>query len=411
MRAIGAHLLRASRAAILVIAVGAAGWWLLGRTGLDGDWIEIDRRDLALTVDVTGTLKAVETTQLGPPGIPDVWEYKISFLAPEGAEVKEGQPVLGFDTSDLDRTLMEVGAIRDAAAKKIEQKRSDSTLRQRQDELRLVEAEAKLRKAAMKAETPDDLVASADLRRVRLDLEQATLEVEHLKEQLTMSRAATEAAIAGLEDEYRHAQTEVGRITEAIGSMTASAPRDGTIIYIAGWREEKKKVGDSCWLSEKVLEIPDLKVMMAEGEVDEAEAGGLAAGQEVLMKLDAHADVEFAGRLKTIAKTVQKQRGPAPLKVVRVEIELRRTDPERMRPGMRFRGTIRTHVVGGALVIPEEAVFSTPDGPIAYRRSLFGFRIATLSLGRRNAEHVELLGGLREKDQVSRLDLRKSGDR
>ncbi len=410
MSPLGATLLRASRPVILLMAVAVSGWWLLRGKSVGGDWVEIERRDLALTVDVTGTLKAVETTQLGPPGIPDVWEYKISFLAPEGAEVRKGQPVLGFDTSDLERTLMEVGAARDAAAKKIDQKRSDSTLRQRQDELRLVEAEAKLRKASMKAETPDDLVAQADLRRVRLDLEQAKLEVEHLTEQLTMSRAATEAAIAALADEFRHAQTEVDRITEAIGTMTVRAPRDGTMIYIAGWREEKKKVGDSCWLSEKVLEIPDLKLMMAEGEVDEAEAGGLAAGQEVLMKLDAHADVEFAGRLKTIAKTVQKQRGPAPLKVVRVAIDLRRTDPERMRPGMRFRGTIRTNVVGGALVIPGEAVFSTTDGPVAYRRSLFGFRIAPLTLGRRNAEHVELLGGLREKDQVSRLDLRKSAE-
>ncbi len=45
---------------------------------------------------------------------------------------------------------------------------------------------------------------------------------------------------------------------EKIRKMTVRAPRDGTVVYLTSWRDEKKKVGDTCSRCERVLEIPDL---------------------------------------------------------------------------------------------------------------------------------------------------------
>ena len=99
----------------LLLLVGA--WWLTGAaTGEEnGDWIEVTRDDLVLGVEVTGKLHAVETTQLGPPQVKRLWEFKISYMAPEGQEVEEGTPVLGFDTTELVRRLERQQAERDGA--------------------------------------------------------------------------------------------------------------------------------------------------------------------------------------------------------------------------------------------------------------------------------------------------------
>src|SRR5512142_1164024 len=95
----------------LVIAVVffGAGLSLRNKLAADrqGDWVHPSRGDLVSGVDVTGTLAAVESDSFGPPQLPDVWDFKIAMMAPEGSDVKKGTPVLAFDTSELQRRLDE----------------------------------------------------------------------------------------------------------------------------------------------------------------------------------------------------------------------------------------------------------------------------------------------------------------
>ncbi len=50
------------------------------------------------TVSVTGELRSSNSYFFGPPAIPDIWNYTIAYLAPDGMPVEEGRPVLRFDT-------------------------------------------------------------------------------------------------------------------------------------------------------------------------------------------------------------------------------------------------------------------------------------------------------------------------
>lgn len=392
-------------------AIATAAFVMLrrGKGADEADWVAARRDDLLLGVEVTGVLKAVDSSLLGPPQISEIWSYKISQLAPEGTDVKKGTPVIGFDTSELERKLEQKIAESESASKQMEKKQVDAELKRREDDLRLAEAQARERKAAMKVDRPADLASASDLKQARLDLSLARDEIGYLDERETAAKASDAAELEALRNQRDRAAQRVREIREAITSMSVTAPRDGTVIYSTDWREEKKKVGDNCWRGEKVLEIPDLRRMTANGEVDEADAGRIAEGQKVTLRLDAHPDVEFTGRISTISKTVQAQSYRNPLKVVRLDITLDRTDTVRMRPGMRFRGTVETGRVARAVVIPLEAVFPTAAGPVAYRRTLLGFEAVPLRLGKRNDRDVEVLEGLREGDLVARRDLEKRG--
>jgi HlyD family secretion protein len=170
---------------------------------------------------------------------------------------------------------------------------------------------------------------------------------------------------------------------------------------VTNWRGDKKKVGDNCWRMERVLEIPDLSRMMARGEVDEADAGKVAVGQRVIFNLDAHPDEEFAGTIREASRTVAQQQGTKdPIKVLKVNIVLDRTDPAKMRPGMRFHGTVELGRAKSALLIPRNAVFVTDRGPVAYRRGTFNVTAIPLKLGRENEKSVEVLSGLSASDRV-----------
>jgi multidrug efflux pump subunit AcrA (membrane-fusion protein) len=390
------------RWSLVLVVLVAGAWWLAGAGdgGAPREWAAVERGDLVLGIEVTGTLQAVETSQLGPPQLADYWEFKISHMAPEGEEVPAGTPVVAFDTSDLQQKLERQLAEAEEARKQIEKTEKNLTMTRRQDDLRLSEAEARLRKARLKVDLPGELSQANELALARLDLELAETEVRYLEARLDASRRSAEAQLAALRSQEERAEQRVAEIREAMELMTRKAPRDATVIYVTNWRDEKKKVGDSCWKGENVVELPNLNAMKAEGRVDEADAGRLAEGQPVSLRLDAHPDVKFNGRIASIWRTVQRESWRNPLKVVRLEIGLDETDRQRMRPGMRFRGKVETERIEDALLLPVESVFPTDGGAVAYRKTLLGHERVPLELGRRDEGRVEVLDGLSEGDRV-----------
>ncbi len=371
-------------------------------------WAQVERQDLLLGVEVSGTLAAVESVELGPPQLSNVWNFKIAFMAPEGSDVHQGQPVLGFDTSEQENTLLEMMSQRDSAQKELEKKQADLEMARGEDELRLAEAKAKARRAGLEVDVPPDLVAAKELAGSRADLALARRETAYLESRLALQGKEAGAEVAALRNKRDRAAERVREAEEAIRQMTVLAPRDGTVIYLSDPRreQEKKKIGDSIWRGEKVLEIPDLRRMRAEGEIDEADAGRVAVGQRVTLRLDAHPDVLYTGRVRTIHGAVEKRSQGDPVKVVDLDLSLDRTDPQRMRPGMRFLGTIELDRVPRALVVPAEAVFNRPEGPVVYRRTRWGTEEVHPRLGRRNDRWVEILGGLSERDSIALRDPR-----
>jgi HlyD family secretion protein len=398
-----------SRKAVVVgavlLALVAIGWAFSRETVPKSVWAKAERGDLVLTVEVNGVLAAVNSTPVGPPQVPDVFDFKIAMMAPEGKDVKAGTLVLGFDTSELERTLLEKRAESESAAKRIEKKEKDAEMARKNDELRLAEATSRRRKVALELEVPEELVKDQQLREWRLNLEDATREIEFLNTKLAASRHADDVMLAALRGQKAAADSRVTEIEASIEAMSVKAGRAGTVVYATSWRDEKKKVGDSAWRGERILEIPDLSAMKGEGEVDESDAGKIRAGQKVRFRLEAHPDVEFVGKIASIWSTVSRQSWRSQVKVVKLVVEFDETDPRKMRPGMRFRGVIETGRIENALLVPADAVFPTDAGPVAFRESAVGYSRRLLTLGARNESSVEVTSGLDADDRVARRDL------
>lgn len=395
----------------LAFAAGAVvillGVWAFRRAGAPeaAEWVEVERGDLPLTVEVTGTLQATDSAFLNPPQIPQVWEFKISFLAPEGQEVAAGEPVLRFDTSELERQLLDRRGEAQEAAKELE-KRATDLAKQRDDlELRLAEAEVHQRRFEAQASVPAELVAAAELEKRALDLELARREVAYLTERLDFERQRGEAELASQAERRDRAAARVRELEEQIERLTVRSPRAGTVVYVSRRGEEKPKVGDSVWQGQSLLEIPDLASMTAVGEVDEADAGRIAPGQAARLTLDALPGVQLRGEVAAVGNAVQRQRRGNPLKMVEVEMELVQTDTRRMRPGMRFRGEIEIERLEGVLTLPLAAVEMTAGGPrVTVRRGPgmggWGDKVVEPRLGRQGDGRVEVLEGLAEGERV-----------
>ena len=385
-------------ALILVIMGLAAGSRALQED--DGRWLPVERRDLVIGIPLEGELSATRSASIGPPPIQSVWNFKISYLAPEGKMVRQGQPVVRFDTSDLQQRLQKKVSERDSAAKELEKLVTDLEIERRSLELQLSEAEAELRKATFSADVPADVVAANELRTAAIDERMAQLRIGHLKRNLDFMDTKETSQIGSLEQRRRRADAEVAELEAAIDAMTVKAPREGTVILDTDRRRQKIKVGDQVWRARKVLEIPDLSSMQVEAQIAEADAGRLKVGQAVTFRLDAHPDREYGGRVESIRRAVQQKSRSNPEKIVRAVVSIDLTDTERMRPGMRLRGTVEIDRLSDAVVVPQEAVFADSSGAWVWSHGLFGRQKVEPRLGPRNDRYFQVLEGLEPGDSV-----------
>jgi len=367
-------------------------------------FVDVLRDDLVVGVDVEGELAAVDSTDLLPPPLPGVWNFKIANLAAEGIDIKQGDPVIAFDASEQIRDLENMKNESDAADKKLRKKRDDAALARRDDELKIAESEANLRKATLKTDSPVDLVASIDLKLIQLDEQAAKLALDAARNHAEASTRADAAELQRLADKAAFARRRVELLQSSVARMRVAAPRAGTIVYPVNWRGEKHKVGDGVWRMENVLQIVGLGKMVGNGQVDEVDVARVEAGQHVTLRLDALPDVQLHGVVESLARSVEAKSNTDPSKVARLKIKIEPTGVP-LRPGMRFRGQIESLRIAKAVQIPADAVFVTASGPIAYREASGGVERVQLELGRRNATAIEVKSGLRPGDRVSRIDV------
>lgn len=369
------------------------------------DWIPVVKGDLVLEVEVGGTLKATRSAPLTSPGSSEDRDFKIARMLPEGSSVKKGQEVLWFDATEMERDLLERQSTLEEAAREIERKTQDIELDHKQGELRVVEAEAKARKARLKAELPPQYTSAIEVKLAKIDLDSAEAELRMAKQRLTHSEKLNHAELAYLRDRHVRAKTKLERTEGAIARMVVPAPIDGVLVYRTSWRGEKKKVGDSCWMGEACLEVTDASDLQASGEVDELESARVRVGQKARLRLEALPESEWLGKVVSLRPNVSRQSPRTPIKVIGVNIALDKLDATRMRPGMQFRGRLETGRFLGVVLVPIEAVFMRPDGPIVFRKTSSGFEKVKVVLGQRSRVQIEVKSGLEAGDRIARRDL------
>ncbi len=359
------------------------------------------RQDLVQDVEVTGTLKSLESEAVGPPPtVTELWEFKIVRMAPEGARVKTGDEVIAFETSELERKLHDYENEVASVTEQLGKSRSEGALAGANDQLELADAEAKRRKAELKADKPADLTAELSVKVSAIEREMARREVEFRRARDAARRTQERSDQAVLASLLERARGRVASIRRFIADMSVKSARDGTVVYKQNWRGEKMKPGDGTWRGETVLEIASLDKMAAQGLVDEVDASKVSVGQRVGLRLESHPDQEYAGFVERVAPLVRTESHESRVKVVELELRLASTDAVLMRPGMRFRGRIEIARIPGVLQVPLQAVVSSAGGPTVRKVDGRSARPVRVTLGRRSREMVEIKGGLQAGDKV-----------
>ncbi len=360
----------------------------------DRDLVDIKREDLVISVEVTGELAALDSTPVQTPSIPNVGDsFALVELVPEGNEVAEGDRIAVLDGAVLDRNLEILDAALKAENARIAQFREQAAASRRREQLDLLTRESQHARAAAQLRAPRELVASIDMRGRELDEEQATMALQQAHTDAAESQRNDAAVLQNLTEDREDTFRRIDAMTKAHERMTILSPRAGTVVYVE--RREKLKIGDS--VSDVFVHVVGLGAMIGNGTVDEVDIAQLAVHQAVALRVDALPDLQLRGTVAAIAATVRNARTDAS-KVVGVTIAVEPMKSVPLRPGMRFRGQIEIARIPEIVQIPADAVFVTPDGPVAYRDG----EPVHLELGRRSSDAIEVRAGLVAGDRVAR---------
>jgi multidrug efflux pump subunit AcrA (membrane-fusion protein) len=292
-------------------------------------------------VRVTGEIKSANSTYFGPPAVPDIWQFTISYMAPEGRVVKPGVSILKFDPQDLMTQFRDKSNALNEKQKQLE--KQEIVAREVVAELKLQQQEAiaDLEKAKLKADIPIELLASRDYRENHLNLKQAELTLALRHQELDKEQHVQDTEINILKREIVVLEGEVAQFQSSIDAMTIEASSPGVVIHTVDHRNNKHEVGDNVWMGRRVMELPDLSQLQVHLEVPERESARIAVGQTVKFVLDAAPDQQFYGEIIELASVIHTKSRNQPARVFDATVSMNNPDSSVMRPGMSVTAEIR----------------------------------------------------------------------
>lgn len=361
---------------------------------LDLPTAPVRQGDFNVLIHCRGSLAAKRTAQITAPiGVADL---QIVWLSPTGSEVKEGQSIFRFDESKLQQDLREKNVALQQAQATFDQAVAQARMRAEQDKVDLSSARYAMEKARLEV-SKQTIVSPMEGQKSALDLkmaeEKVTLQIS-ASDLHNKSDEAKNASQRRLRDE---AQAEVLRVQQRLRLMNMKSPFNGVINYLSnysqGWMNAQPfKVGDHVSAGAPIAEIPDLSTLEMESKVDETDRGRMAAGNTVLVHVDAFPENVFTAHIVSISPLTEESFDEwPPVRSFRAFARFDKPDG-RLRPGMNAAADIIESKISQAISIPSRALFTRAGSPIVYLKRERAFIAIPVKLLARNTDEVAISG-------------------
>lgn len=380
--------------------------WLLVAASLvacSGDKLntmQVKKSEIPLAISATGELASRQTVEMGPPVVKYTWQYKLSYLIPEGTWVEQGQKVMAFDAQQQHSRLRTLQNNLATEAKRLESQELDNKQVREELDLSLAEAKMQLEKATLKSSNVDNLMARIDVEKLKLDRQIAELNFAMADKRKSNRLAQMVVNKEITESEVERLQAEVNQQLTAIQSMEVKAPRSGLVVYVPNNDGEKPAEGDEFSLIHKVIEIPDLESLIIETTIEEPLAHKVGVGDKVEIQLDAIPERRFNGEVASMGKIVRVKSRREPSKVFDAIIEIDDADINAMRPGMAARLSVVQSVVQDAVAIPQHAIVYEDNRAYVRVKSLAGESTREVTIVARQLGDAIVTDGLKDGDEV-----------
>jgi HlyD family secretion protein len=394
--------------AMVLVLAGLGLVWSWGGTG-SVPVAEVARGDFVHRVVAEGVLEAEQATLLTPPRLEGISQMKIAWIAEDGIQVEEGDVIVRFDATEMEKELFSGQSERSKALSRREQKEVEETAALENLGRDADLADLQLEYARAFQPKDDEIFSRAEIIESEIDETLAMQRKSHASGIQTIRRDLSEVELELLDLERRKADITIERAESGLAELELRAPHAG-ILVLSRDDGEVPQVGAMVHWRRPIAEIPQLEAMKAAVYILEADAGGLRPGIPVEVRLEAHPGETYVGSVRQVAAVAKRRSRYSPVQYFDVEVALERTDPAKMKPGQRVRTTLFLQNLEDVLTVPREAVFDGEDGAkLVYRRTRGGFEAVEVELGAAALGRVVVEAGLTEGDVIALVDPERVG--
>jgi HlyD family secretion protein len=326
---------------------------------LEKDLLTVQKVDFPLIVSAAGAIEAGKSVSIGPPKIQRENRFKLTRIADEGTDVSEGDFLLEFDGSDIDRRLRDETANFQSVQQEYQKKRSDFDMQMRDLRFQLEQAKSDYGKLANKLNSQAEVESALTVAETQIRRDTAQKKVEALEKKLQFLQESGRIDLQISLNNEKYYKNRMENLLDARDSLTVTAPVSGVVIYKRGWDGEARQIGSNIFMMDTVIELPDPSTLRAKVMVDEVDVNKVRVGQEAQIQVDAVKGKVFKGKILAISAILKQASYDRPQKIAEVLIDLSdKSDPDyrSLRPGMSVRTSVQVGSYPQAIVIPLSSI-------------------------------------------------------
>ena len=354
----------------------------------------------------TGEVQAVEAINISSPAMS--WRFgrlEIMQIVEDGKQVAKGDTVIQFDPSEVEKAIVDAQMELEIAIAELEKMRAEQ-------ESKVYELEADLKVAEISYQISElDLeqaIYEPDIRKkeIGLNLDQAKIALDKARDEIENQKKIHVEEIQQKQIKIKQLQDNLDEAKQTLKNLTVVSSGDGIAILRRNWSTRNKwQVGDQTWSGNPLIDLPDLKQLKAETEINEVDISKIALEQTAEIRLDAFSDTVFYGRVKEIAALakLKDEEKKSKIKVFPVTIVIEGTSKKLM-PGMTVSCKIIVDKIPSVLYVPLETIHTEAQQDYVFVKRGSGYKKQIVITGESNNDFIVIQEGLKAGDTVALSD-------
>ena len=364
--------------------------------------VEAKKGDFIVSVKSSGEIRAANSFTLTTPRL--TWgQMQINYLVPEGTTVKNGDVIIRFATSTIDKTIQDKESELSILRSELAKFHADKVVRISELEGNLKNTELTYEQAKLQVEKMK-FEAEVQRKETEINLEKNRIAFEQAKRKIKSQKLAENSEEQKQLLKIKQTDNDLNRAKQEKEQYTMKATMDGLVVYETNWSTGRKiSVGDSPWPGMSLVSLPDLSKMQSVCQINEVDISKVKTEQMARVKLDAFPDREFAGKVKSVGTIGQQNDRSSTIKTFEVVIDVEGTDPI-LKPGMTTSNEVVMATLADTVFVPLEAVFERDGKTIVYKMSGSSPRPLEVATGTKNSNYIVVINGLQAGDKVALRD-------
>jgi HlyD family secretion protein len=365
----------------------------------------VEQKDFVNKVRVHGIVEAVESHTIAAPRLSGqgLNTLIITKLVKNGSAVRQGDVLVEFDRQAQLKNVLDKEAEYKGLVAQIAKKEAEQAAARAADETELKKAEDALKTAELEVKK-NEIVSRIDAEKNLEDLEQARATFQQLTQTFDLKRLAAKAEKRILEIQRDRALTAMKWAQSNTQKMVVHASMDGVAVINSMWKGGSMsdvQEGDEVRAGFPFMQVVNPARMQIRAKVNQADIEELRRGQSVHIGLDAYPELDFGGRVESIAAVAQTSTFSGKARTVVVLFTINGTDPKLM-PDLSAAVDIEVDRQPNALVAPRDTVVRENGKSFVMVKSGASYDRREVKLGAANDAEQVIASGVEKGAELLR---------